>query len=206
MIDPDKLTIAELETAAGPAETWAGRCHEVSCDALKLIDGRVLRGWLKGSMVGQHSWVELPDGRVFDATRHQFFDRDKPEIWIGPPGDYDVGGCDVQEPMGRMPTRADSRNPAEILIPIADREIRIMMEMSGVDPDEPLTYDQVSWLAHLPVKAHVGLGQMNAEQAREVYGAIVAAGHRALIPIDRHHWILGDVEGYEGKEWVDARS
>ncbi len=50
--------------------------------------------------------------------------------------------------------------------------------------------EQLFWLANLPIKDQREPGVLERFYAAEVYEAIIEAGHRGAIPIDRRVWIL----------------
>lgn len=106
---PDKLSIRDVEKVAGPVENWPGNCYAIACAVAKakLVDGEAVYGHWTGdvhpksmfyarSRAGfcRHGWVQLSDGRVFDATRW-VFENVPPYIYIGDPEDFVFVRCET---------------------------------------------------------------------------------------------------------------
>lgn len=80
----DKI-FGQLVDRFGPAETWKGRCHDLSIALFDLVPGRVIRGHWIGDVAAdsywqarrlhgfvQHSWYLTEDGLVLDPTAWSF--------------------------------------------------------------------------------------------------------------------------------------
>lgn len=94
------LTKRRAESATGyPIDQWDGLCDLTSRALAPLLGGIVRRGQFVGSTVegayfhgstGDHSWIELPDGRVCDPTRHAFDLSPRWPLWVGNDADYEI--------------------------------------------------------------------------------------------------------------------
>lgn len=208
------LEAMEEATGSDPTE-WVARCHEVSIAVVselrKLgVEAVVRRGYFRGKVAPgayfagrpcQHSWVELPDGRVLDPTRFAFTGEDPWPMWIGPADDYDIGGSTLAAPAGAPPDVLDTSHEL-VILQLGSSEYLAKLLGLPVDfyltPDETrdpyveASIEQIYWLANLPIKPQEEDGVLGRMYAAEVYEAIIAAGHEAAIPIDRRDWILGD--------------
>ena len=192
------ITLQEAEAIVGePAERWVSRCHEISMKLAPHVDGIVRRGFFMGettSPVFQHSWIELPDGSVLDPTVHAFTNR--PPLWHGPADEYDIGGCRLSGPAGPPPDfYASESEPVELNIAAAAYVANLLHLDPTLWNDEDggwvlCSIEQLFWLANLPVKDEEREGVLCRFFAAEVYEAIIEAGHRGAIPIDRRKWIL----------------
>ncbi len=168
----------------------------------------------KSPIFQQHSWVELPNGNVLDPTRHAFVGGD-PMLWTGPADDYDKGGCITQGPAGPPPSpwgdgEDDDGEPSDIVLDLCSvhyfadllgvRVDGILASTGSEDEDEfsgeegwiMVNRKQAHWLAHLPIFSREGPGILNDFFAAELFDALAKAGERALIPIDRWTWIMGE--------------
>lgn len=201
------MTLEEAERIVGtPAEEWKNRCHEISMKLAPHIDGsKVRRGLFYGPItasVGQHSWIELPDGTVLDPTCHAFTDR--PPMWHGPADEYDVGGCRYQQ--APSPPRFYETEHDEIELNLGsvyyvadllrqDTDLWGEGDENGWSEGDNwiiVSVEQLFWLAHLPIRDKEENGVLARWFAAEVYEAIIDAGHGAAIPIDRRKWILDE--------------
>lgn len=189
----------------GPPEQWAGQCHQAASavvDAVGAEHAVVRRGYFTGTIapgayfdgrVSQHSWVELRDGRVCDPTRFAFTREDAWPLWVGPADDYDIGGCRLQAPSGRPPgIYGSERDPIDLETGCAEHIAQLLGQPDECYSDDwiSVSHEQLSWLAHLPIREGEGQGVLNRFFAAEVYEAIIDAGQGALIPIDRRDWML----------------
>lgn len=194
-----------------PPEEWAGNCHAASVSVAETIDGAVVR---RGVFLGeatpgayfygrpcQHSWVELPDGQVCDPTRFAFVGGPAWPLWVGPSDEYDIAGCRSAAPAGWPPDPCDTttwhgeeRDYIELKLGCGD----YVGGLLGTPPDMiyedavEVTLKQAYYLGNLPIKENELPGVLSRFFAAEVYEALVEAGFRETIPIDRRDWILGD--------------
>lgn len=209
MADP-VLTQEEIEAAVGdPVEEWDARCHEISAALAPLVGGVVRRGYFTGEkkegayfhgMFSQHSWIELPDGRVCDPTRHAMDLSPRWPLWIGDDADYDIAGCRSQPAYGQPEQDAvpEGENVALRMSrrALASTGLDMVLEPWQTQQDEgdmvfvALSRRQLMWLANLPIKDRFTLGAIPRQHAREIYQAIVDADYAEAIPIDRRDWIL----------------
>lgn len=193
-----------------PLDRWAGNCHAVSAQLVhaEVVEGVVRRGYFIGvtqpgahfhGRVCQHSWIEMPDGRVCDPTRFAFVGG-PPELWVGSDDEYDIGACKSTPPSGPPPDSFDTTNwkgdeieYVELKVSSVDYVadlLRTPPEMRYDDAVEA-TFKQCAWLANLPVKDEEGAGVLSRFFAAEVYEALIEADRGVLIPTDRRDWILG---------------
>lgn len=200
-------TAAEYADLIGvPLDEWAGACHGISSAIAPLVGGVVRRGYFIGDTkpgayfhgsFSQHSWVELPDGQVLDPTRFAFVGGE-PEAWVGPDDDYDIGGCRSAAPSGSPPVVSGDDVVLSMLS--VDYVSDLLGGWADVEREGDdgggvvfLAMEQALWLANLPVKEREAPGVLARWFAAEVYEALVNAGQRALIPIDRLEWIAPDL-------------
>lgn len=193
-----------LVKTVGPTKEWPGRCFEIASRAVDAgVPGKALYGhWLgpvaKGTLfegrdrVGfvRHGWIELPDGRIIDATRW-CFEGASPYVYIGKNDHYDMGGNAFRRAVMRPPPawspdekqiRFDGSTPAWNFV-----EKILNLESLYDDHDYKIgfiTDEQMFWLANLDLQA---LG----EHAKEVYAFIIRRGREALIPIDNRRHVEG---------------
>lgn len=197
-----------------PADEWDGNCTGVCAAILKarLVKGEQRRGlWLgpisenssfaKRAFTG-HTWIRLPDGRVYDPTRWAFgtvspyiFVSDEPESQLH---EYDFGGNNIRRAFRKpFPVRAPGDKPVVlrvlrsvaihlVLLAGPGCELRASVSRWGnrAWARLPMTQRQAVWFANL------GLTELS-EQAKPVYRALVEAGAGALIPWDNRQAILG---------------
>jgi hypothetical protein len=190
---------------------WIGRCHPAAVAAAAAMgpaSATVRRGYFLGrtkpgaafyGRACQHSWCELRDGRVLDPTRFAFTGGRPWPPWIGTSRDYDIGGCRRQPPLGKAPGSDFTRGQRLVRLRITSRALESTGLDFCIDPEllaarsTKLTVPQVFWLANLPIKPQPGLGQLSLEWAPEVFRALVGAGMRAAIPIDRLDWMCPEL-------------
>lgn len=205
-------SLGELDArmGGGPA-TWAGNCHAVSTAVAELIGSdhaTVRRGYFRGTVdpdtyfgqrggVGQHSWVELRDGRVCDPSRFALKACPAWPLWVGPADEYDIGGCAGAAPAGSPPSPWDEDGRAPVALDLGSTDY--VADLVGV-PDEfrgdgyvELSMAQLVWLANLPVQDREQSGVLARFFAAEVFEAICNAGWSSLIPVDRRDWILPEL-------------
>lgn len=200
-----------MERLGGQPEEWAGQCHQAATAVVDLLgreNATVRRGYFTGeTRVGayfygracQHSWCELRDGRVLDPTRFAFTAEAAWPLWVGDDRDYDIGGCKGSAPFGKAPDSDFTRGHPLVTVRITSKALESTGLDFCMDPDllgawsAELTLPQVFWLANLPVKEEAGLGQLSREWAPDVFRAIVAAGMRSAIPIDRLDWMCPEL-------------
>lgn len=218
---PEELTLEEAEAlAVCPAEEWGGQCHGISMAIAPAVGGLVQRGYYLGTIepgtywaerggLSQHSWVQLPDRRVLDPTRFSF-KGGEPELWIGRDEGYDIGGCKVQYRSGTEPPpgfyEPEDTEPVELNLGCVDYVLDLVgspAEFSGDDWIE-VGLAQARWLAHAPILEDTeASGALSSFFAPEIYEALVEAGHEALIPIDRLHWMLPEKRGEQVQRALD---
>lgn len=208
-VDLEPLEHEEAQELVGLAiEEWDGACHGVSLALAPRLGGVVRRGLFLGETKPgavfhqrpcQHSWIELSDGSVCDPTRHAFDLSPRWPLWVGPADEYDIGACRSTGPAGHAPDFLESEHdPVLLECPEAEYIAQLVGawqdNYGGEDEDlwVLLSIEQVFWLANLPVKDEERPGVLSRFFAGGVYEALVAAGQRAAIPVDRRHWILGE--------------
>lgn len=189
-----------------PTSEWAGKCHGISLAVAPLVAGVVRRGLFTGEVkldsyfgqrggVYQHSWVELVNGLVLDPTRHAFAGGPV-MLWIGPNDEYDIGGCKSQHPSGMSPFQTSEPtvvlnvDSIQYFADLFDGTAEVWFAPDGESGEILLTVEQALWFANLPVKEREAPGVLARWFAAEGYEALVRAGQKALIPIDRLDWIL----------------
>jgi hypothetical protein len=200
-----------IERLGDAPHTWAGKCHQAAVAVVELMgaeNATVRRGYFDGPVpagayfhgrVCQHSWCELRDGRVLDPTRFAFTAEPPWPLWVGEGTDYDIGGCRAGAPFGKAPDSDFTRGSPLVTLRITSEALESTGLDFCMDPElldawsAQLTSPQVFWLANLPVKDQEGLGQLSRLWAPDVFRAIVAAGMRSAIPIDRLDWICPDL-------------
>lgn len=206
---------------------WAGQCHGISSVLVDkgLVPGVVRRGYYLGdcapnayfkSNFAQHSWIELPGGRVCDPTAHAFqlANSGTPDFRTPQPDEllpvyektmsdvlYDIGGCRMFAKSAGDPPSPGTVYEEEAPIMLETGAFQYIADLLGADsgfvyPSEPtaleVSYPQAMWLANLPILDKEGPRNLSRFFAAEVYEALCKAGHRAMIPIDRLDWILPD--------------
>lgn len=194
-----KLDPKKVAKAIGiPLEKWPGNCFGVASAMVNkgVVKGAAVYGHWVGDIdarsmfadriaVGlcRHGWVEMKDGTVVDATRW-VFEHAEPYIFVGKKTGrdwpYDEGGnalrmalqrpapdFDVNEKTFRLEKRLSSEADAHVhgLFGKAKRRRGILTRM------------QCHWLAILAYDAY-------GPWVAEIYGALVAEGLSALIPLD----------------------
>jgi hypothetical protein len=203
-----------------PADEWTAKCHAISSLIVQagIVEGNVRRGWFIGETKpgayfhgrpAQHSWIGMPDGRVCDPTRHAFVGGE-PELWIGSDEEYDVGGMKTQGRGGEPPSIFDDEGEqielnvssvgyfGDLLgIPSEFRSDGTEGDEGDDEDDAPagdgwlmISFGVAHYLANLPVFDREGPGILSSFFAAEAYEALEAAGHRALIPIDRWEFVI----------------
>lgn len=196
----------------GPAD-WEWSCHAVSTALQPHVPGgKVRRGFYLGATtkpVVQHSWIELPDGQVLDPTIHAFTDH--PPLSIRPADEYDIGGCKSQTP-SYPPGTGGAGEVFDVDVMSVDYFADLLQLHAdewdhGATEDDPgwmaVDIRQLHWLAHAPVRDEERNGVLSRFFAPEAYDLIASAGHQALIPIDRWHWVMD--EPYPGEERPKGR-
>jgi hypothetical protein len=206
------ITVEEAEKIAGvPAREWGGKCHQISSALAPVVGGKVHRGYAPGIKphptsfwkggLGQHSWIGMPDGTVVDPTRFSTEPAGtEPYIWVGPPDDYDAGGSRVRA--DRVGPPPDTWDTEKEWIRLALGSVDYVGDLLGTpsnfryeDPWEiDVSFEQIMWLANLPVLPKEDPRALAAWFAAEVYEAIDDAGYKALIPIDRWNYVMNGGE------------
>jgi hypothetical protein len=209
------LEMREAEALVGkPVDEWDGKCHGVSMALAARVGGVVRRGVFAGQTVEgavfhgrpcQHSWIELPDGRVCDPTRTAFTSCARWPLWIGPADEYDIGACRSAPPAGPPPSpwdtttfRGEEREMVELYLGCVDYvsgllgSPAIFVHDGNDSPGVSVTIRQAFYLANLPVRDEETPGVLSRMFAAEVYEALVEAGFESAIPVDRRDWILED--------------
>jgi hypothetical protein len=191
-------TMKEVEGLLG-YRPEAGTCHATSVALREAgVPGRVRRGHVPLlGYVGQHSWVELPDGDVLDATRHGIQDDWPPELaYCGPSqGRYDACGWhsvhgprSVPEPPGCYDT---DRDPVELNDVSGDYLAGLLGEVFDYGDDwVSVSVEQAFWLGNLPVQDREHHHVLSRFFAPETYEALQAAELKAAIPIDAWHYVM----------------
>lgn len=224
---PEEITIADIEKAIClKADKWEGQCYGIALMVLQagLVKGRAAYGHYLGPVAStgfwkerthfpfqRHGWIELPGGRVFDATRWSFedkppyvficdlvadevtcrdcgrveedhYDQDLPCIeFRRKPVEYDEGGNLFKEA---------TENPCPELKPDdkpADLKLtgaakRHVEQLLGDPPT--MTQNRMFWLANLSPR--------RLKFPKAIYNAIIKAGRPALIPIDNMRMVFAD--------------
>lgn len=153
-----------------PLEMWPSACTTVIHKILdaELVEGREEYGFywgpvakssmFHGTPMSRHGWIQLPDERVYDPTRWVFEDVD-PYIYVAHnTSDYDPGMRKVRA------SRGDEASALEFLDAysngVTEFEFGDIVKLGNTFPE------------HMP-----GV-------AAEVYEALAALGHQAVVPID----------------------
>lgn len=205
------ITMEEAVEAAGvPAEEWGGKCHQISSALAERVGGKVHRGYAPGikchpesywaNGMAQHSWIALPDGTVVDPTRFTTeAPGTEPYIWVGPDDDYDAGGSRLQaNRVGPPPDTLDTGREL-IYFRVGSAEyVGDLLESAEMDvytdpDDDPgvlASFEQLIWLANLPVTAREQSRCIARFYAREIYEALDEVNLKALIPVDRWDLVM----------------
>lgn len=234
---PEDLTIAEVEKAIDlKAEDWHGNCYAVSIAILRagLVEGVPRYGHYYGpvspngfwkSRVKQpfmrHGWIELNDGRVFDATRWSFENK-PPYLHIADDDfsfqcqcdhvedehergffsqctlcdcpDYEERKSEYDPGGNRMRAKLVAYRPMPVYDPKAKR-YRLKLSNKARIYLKNLVGNPPHWNhAHLIYLANLAIDQLGL-YAEELYKALVEIEQQALIPIDNRQFVLG--EAYE---------
>lgn len=167
-METDTTIIAD--TISWPADKWKGNCYAVATAIHKagLIDGKVEYGFWLGPIaegshfenrpLTRHGWVRLPDKTIYDPTRW-VFENVAPYIYVGEDDHYD--------PAMRSFRRRD-RGIESFAVEFID---------AYRDGWRDFEIDDLYRLAH-------GFPEDFDFLVAEVYDALDALGHKALIPID----------------------
>ena len=200
------LSMATIgERIAVPVEDWPGRCFELASkivDSFDWQDAAAVYGHYRGPIsrkcalfhgkpVVHHGWILLKTGVIVDPTRWVFEAR-APYIAVFRPWErehsdvfssieYDEGGEVFNEmlrgPRPKFSAKAQCVNfAAGGGDPAAVRAVMSRL-LGALIPRELLSVDELRWLAKTPY-SKLGDG------AGVLYPWLVAAGLRALIPID----------------------
>ena len=191
-MDPERLA-EEIEI---PLSEWPGNCHGVATAVLRhapvagmrLVRGHwhgyVSRGSVYRGSPCQHSWLVLEDGRILDPTRWAMERPDAPAIYVGENDHYDEAGLEIASripaPFPGIKTGFEgalSRAQEGALARIATALGR--EAPTDRNPDGPA-------MERLAASLHSALRDDPdaLPDASELYGALEAAGLRALIRID----------------------
>lgn len=199
-----------------PLSAWPGNCTGVCTEILKakVVKGELRRGLWIGHIsalstfasrpFAGHTWIRLPDGRVYDPTRFAFRGQE-PYIYVSEQKEeyysqqYDFGGNVVRsalrqpfpcavEPASKWMTLRLRKSTADKLITLAGKgsgltAANTTKKVCGAYARLRLTWSQAGWLANASLYE---LG----EQAKDFYLALVKNGHGALIPWDNRYEVL----------------
>lgn len=205
MKKPEEITIRDIEHVLDlPAAGWVGKCYEIACACVEhgLVEGDPAYGhflgeiepesaWTKHtgrgpSIITQHGWVVLKDGRIFDPTGWAFVETDEPWIIITHPDEpeyewYDEGGNKFREILnvGREPPEWTPGAP-EVDIDFGE-SVSLIRGLLNQPPDTtaPFTRPQLFYLSNLPYQAF-------GDSVADVYGALCDAKLGAFIPYDNY--------------------
>lgn len=203
------VTVAEL--IGRPLSTWSGNCTGICTEILKagVVKGELRRGLWVGHIAKRgtfakrpftgHTWIRLPDGRVYDPTRFAFA-ATTPNIYISDDAEtnhseYDFGGNEVRQAF-RQPFPSDVQPDDHWLdLKLSRKAGHRFFDLVGLERPVAatsfvlhLTWRQAAWLANCSLEE---LG----EHAAEVYRRLVRLGHGALIPFDNREAVLGKTTG-----------
>lgn len=194
-------TPAPVAAAIGmPPSTWAGNCTSVCAEILRcrLLKGELRRGLWVGPIANKgkfsnrpftgHTWIRLPDGRVYDPTLFAFANAE-PGIWVSSKPEnklpeYDFDGNTIRQAF---------RSPFPTGIQPDDKWLELKLSraatchvsrLTGSKFAARLTWRQACWIANLTL-------QELGKHGKEIYRALVRAGHGALIPYDNRQEVLG---------------
>jgi len=199
-----------------PLSAWAGNCSGVCAEALrsKVVKGELRRGLWVGCISKDsplfgnrpftgHTWIRLPDGRVYDPTRFAFTG-DEPSIFITynteeHSKEYDFGGNALRRAFrspfpfsveeGKWMVLRLKKSTADKLITLAGpgsglRAKSTTKKLCGAWVHLRLTWPQAAWLANTTLEE---LGT----SAEDYFRVLVRLGHGAMIPYDNREAVLG---------------
>lgn len=209
LTDPEQ--VAELIDF--PTDHWGGNCHGVSVALRQAgLPGRVRRGW-HPAWGGQHSWVELPDGSIVDATLTALL-RDEVNILVIPADDPGHAGYDPCGWRGihgpntvRHPPNIDETERELIDMPLSSPDyvadlLGLYAEYWGetTDTDDgwiQCSVEQAFWLANLPVVDRESRRGISKFFAAEIYEVLDQAGMKGAIPTDNWHYVMDEPYPHE---------
>jgi hypothetical protein len=200
-----------------PAERWAGNCHGVSLAFVNRfgphldtgnpkVVARLRRGWITAlGYGGQHSWLELPRGIILDPTLTALQGKE-PEVLIWSPSGRVYDPCGWHSIHGSRtvgPAPDVGETDKELIqwdcfdsVDYVAGLLDTYREFYGEDWLQ-LSFEQIWWLAHLPVVEGDRPRSMNAFFAAEIYERIADENLKVLIPTDAWHYVMD--EPYPGE-------
>lgn len=182
-----------------PVDKWIGNCYRIAVliynAGLVPKKSRVRYGiwWgpidpsccFGGRPFAHHGWIELPDKRIYDATRW-VFEAQQPYVWLGRDEDdyYDPAGQQLQAGLGlRLP--CPDRQPRATVFKLNAKQRALFADympcVLKADPD----HCQLMWLANIPA-CNFG------DNAKAVYAALEALGLKTFIPLDSWRYVMED--------------
>ncbi|MFI5222680.1 MAG: hypothetical protein ACHQX3_00295 [Nitrospirales bacterium] len=183
---------AVVEAIQIPLDSWPGNCYTIAAAMHRadLVPGGLLRyghylgpvaaaSIFHGRPLVPHGWIEAPDGSIVDPTRFVFEARE-PYIYKGPNNQqYDAGG-NVFRKQNEGEAPQPSGQEITLLVELPPR-IKALLRNEGPN----YTFSQLFWLANLSLFTL-------ADDALDVYLALIDVDLAALIPIDNRRIVLGD--------------
>jgi hypothetical protein len=176
-----------------PLADWPGNCHGVAEAVLKRapVSGmRLVRGHYHGDIsrksiyreapFGQHSWLELEDGRILDPTRWAMERPESPEIYLGLSDVYDEAGLEASaiRPPLFPGTKSGEQIVLEKLVPEKLGLIAAAMKMETPSDERTIhrVADRLCYLLKSPPE--------QLDDASGLYKTLAKAGLKAMIKID----------------------
>ncbi|VVB54570.1 Uncharacterised protein [uncultured archaeon] len=200
---PETFDILAVAVQIGvPAEEWRGNCYGIASLFLKkgvVTNAKLRYGlWMgpvaKGSvMYGRppegmhHGWLENPDGTIIDPTRFEF-EQKPPYVYVGISDYYDAGGNKLRLKELRFnppPPFSDTQKNISLKLetPEAKEFVTSYLQHKINGETVVLSARQAFWLANLPL-------DFLADNAKEVFNALIKSGNGGLIPWDNRKMVL----------------
>lgn len=176
-----------------PLSDWPGNCHGVAEAVLKRapVRGmRLVRGHYHGHVsrksvyrqgpFGQHSWLELEDGRILDPTRWAMERPETPDIYLGISDVYDEAGLEASAYC--PPLFPGTKSGEQIMMEKLDAD-KLGLIATAMNSDLPTDERGIRNLADR-LRYTLKSPPEHLDDAPGLYAALADAGLKAMIKID----------------------
>jgi hypothetical protein len=209
-------SIAQIEAAIGPTESWKGNCYGVAeallqsgllqpvIDQFGLIQatygqyfGVVLKGnQFSGKPLIRHGWLELEEGIVIDPT-YWVFVNEEPELRVCDVGDYDMAARRLRSIALKDHDAPEFKAEDGVVRwsvndPGVTKAVHELLGEQSRVKEGLITANQARWLGNRP------LSELK-KSAAPIYRALDMLGFRAFIPLDNRRYVESIMEAAEVK-------